>query len=188
MSLAMEEVWGLRGALEGISFAGATDSGVALRVGPGLDRAPMWSRYVDHLRNAAAGRDDLTPLDGVVPLLDALRGHGVRLGLLTGNVREGARIKLGAVGLLDHFDLSLSGFAEDGVERTEIAAAARRRCGDAPLTVVGDTVADIRGARHIGARALAVCWGFEEEAALAAAGPDRLVNGLGPELVPWLLG
>jgi HAD superfamily hydrolase (TIGR01549 family) len=187
MALAMEEVWGLRGALDGISFAGATDSGVALRVGPGRDRAPMWSRYVDHLRKAAAARDDLAPLDGVVPLLDALRERGARLGILTGNVREGARIKLGAIGILDRFDLSISGFAEDGIERTEIAAAARRRCGDMPLTVVGDTVADVRGARHIGARALAVTWGFEERDALAASGPDRLVSGLSPELLPWLL-
>jgi phosphoglycolate phosphatase-like HAD superfamily hydrolase len=188
MARAMEEVWGLRGALDGISFAGATDSGVALRVGPRLDRGPMWSRYVDHLRRATAARGDLAPLEGVVPLLDALRGRGARLGLLTGNVREGAEVKLGAVGILDRFDLSISGFAEDGVERTEIAAAVRRRCGDAMLTVVGDTAADVRGARHIGARALAVAWGFEERDALAAAGPDHLVSGLSPELLPWLLG
>lgn len=187
MALAMEEVWGLRGALDGISFAGATDSGVAARVGPGLDRAPMWARYVDHLRRSAAARDDLVPLDGVVPLLDALCERGARLGLLTGNVREGAVIKLAKVGILDRFDLSISGFAEDGVERTEIASVARRRCGDVPLTVVGDTVADVKGARHIGARALAVTWGFEEGATLAACCPDRLVNGLGPELLPWLL-
>jgi HAD superfamily hydrolase (TIGR01549 family) len=188
MALAMEEVWGLRGALDGISFAGATDSGVALRVGQGRDRAPMWTRYVAHLRSAASQRTDLAPLDGVVPLLDALRGHGVRLGLLTGNVRAGAEIKLRAVGILDRFDFAISGFAEDGVERTEIAAAARGRCGDASLVVVGDTVADIVGARHIGARALAVAWGFEEEATLLAARPDRLVTALGPELLPWLLG
>jgi len=188
MSRAMEEVWGLRGALDGISFAGATDSGVAARVGPGLDRAPMWSRYVDHLRTAAASRGDWAPLEGVIPLLDALRERGARLGILTGNVREGARIKLSAVGILERFDLTISAFAEDGVERTEIAAAARQRCGDAPLTVVGDTVPDIVGARHIGARCLAVAWGFEEAEVLARAAPDRLVNGLGPELLPWLLG
>ncbi len=188
MALAMEEVWGLRGALDGVSFADATDSGVAARVGPGRDRSAMWSRYVAYLREAAAAREDLAPLDGVVPLLDALRARGARLGLLTGNVREGAVIKLAAVGILDRFDLGISGFAEDGVERTEIAATARRRCGDAPLVVVGDTVADILGARHIGARSLAVAWGFEEAPALASARPDRLVSALGPELVPWLLG
>ena len=104
------------------------------------------------------------------------------------NVRPGAEIKLGAVGILDRFDFAISGFAEDGVDRTEIAAVARRRCGDAPLTVVGDTVADILGARHIGARSLAVAWGFEEKERLEAAGPDRLVNALGPELLAWLLG
>lgn len=188
MALAMEEVWGLRGALDGISFAGATDSGVAARVGPGRDRAPMWSRYVEHLRASAAARSDLAPLEGVVPLLDALAAEGARLGLLTGNVRRGAEIKLSAVGILERFDLAISGFAEDGVERTEIAAAARRRCGDAPLVVVGDTAADVLGARHIGARSLAVAWGFEEEATLLAARPDRVVSALGPELLSWLLG
>jgi len=188
MARAMEEVWGLRGALDGISFAGATDSGVAARVGPGLDRAAMWSRYVEHLREAAAARQDLAPLEGVVPLLDELSSRGARLGLLTGNVRPGAEIKLSKVGILDRFDFAISGFAEDGVERRDIAAVARRRCGDAPLTVVGDTVADILGARHIGARSLAVTWGFEEKETLEAAGPDRLVNALGPELLSWLLG
>jgi phosphoglycolate phosphatase-like HAD superfamily hydrolase len=107
---------------------------------------------------------------------------------LTGNLREGAAIKLAAIGIRDRFDFAISGFAEDGVERTEIAAAARERCGGAPLVVVGDTMADILGARHIGARSLAVAWGFEEEAKLLAAGPDRLVSVLGPELLPWLLG
>lgn len=188
MARAMEEVWGLRGALDGISFAGATDSGVAARVGPGRDRAAMWTRYVEHLREAAAARRDVAPLEGVVPLLDALRARGVRLGLLTGNVRAGAEIKLRTVGILDRFDWGISGFAEDGIERTEIAAVARGRCGDAPLTVVGDTVADILGARSIGARSLAVAWGFEEAPVLAAARPDHLVNGLGPELLSWLLG
>jgi phosphoglycolate phosphatase-like HAD superfamily hydrolase len=190
MARAMEEVWGLRGALDGISFAGATDSGVAARVGPGRDREAMWARYVAHLRAAAAARPHVTPLDGVPPLLDELRAHGARLGLLTGNLRAGAEIKLAKVGLADRFDFSISGFAEDGVERTEIAAAARARCGDAPLTVVGDTVADIRGARSIGARALAVAWGFEELGALRAAAPDRLVERLSPDgdLVAWLLG
>jgi phosphoglycolate phosphatase-like HAD superfamily hydrolase len=190
MARAMEEVWGLRGALEGISFAGATDSGVAARVGPGRDRDAMWARYIEHLRAAAAARRHVAPLDGVLALLDALRGEGARLGLLTGNLRAGAEIKLGVAGILDRFDLSISGFAEDGVDRTEIAAAARRRCGEEPLTVVGDTVADIRGARFIGARALAVAWGFEEAHALRAAEPDRLVESLRPDgdLVPWLLG
>jgi phosphoglycolate phosphatase-like HAD superfamily hydrolase len=189
MARAMEEVWGLRGALEGISFAGTTDGWVAARVGPGLDREAMWARYVEHLRAAAAARRPVSPLEGVVPLLDALAAEGARLGLLTGNVRAGAEIKLSAAGILDRFDLSISGFAEDGNERTEIAASARRRCGEIPLTVVGDTVADIRGARHIGARALAVAWGFEEADALRAEEPDRLVPALSPEggLVEWLL-
>jgi len=189
MSRAMEEVWGLEDALDGVSFAGATDSGIAARVGPGLARAPMWARYLELFEEAVAGRTDLVPLRGAAELVGHLRGNGTRLGLLTGNLARSAEIKLRTVGLLDHFDRSVSAFAEDGEAREEIAAAARARCGDGPLTIVGDSVPDIRCARHIGARVLAVATGPTPRADLAAAAPDRLVDDLAdvPDLADWLL-
>ena len=146
MGLAMREVWGLEDALEGVSFAGGTDSEISRRIGDGRPREPMWERYRGHLARLLGG-ESTRPLPGVVDLLDALDARGARLALLTGNMRGGACIKLGAAGLLDRFDLDLSAFAEDGFARTELAEAARRRCGEGDLVVVGDTVADIDCAR-----------------------------------------
>ncbi|MHC4548368.1 MAG: HAD family hydrolase [Planctomycetota bacterium] len=190
MARAMEEVWGLPDPLDGIYFGGATDSGIAERVAPGRGRRAMWERYLVHLRDLTATRDGLAPLAGVVDLLDALQAHGARLALLTGNIRSGAEVKLDAVGLRERFDYRRSAFAEDGEERLAIAAAARRRCGDGPLIVVGDTVADIRCARHIDARVLSVTTGPEPEKDLRAAGPDRLAADLSAtdDLAAWLLG
>jgi phosphoglycolate phosphatase len=189
MKRAMQEEWGLDDPLAGVSFAGATDTGVAERIAPGRETRPMWARYVRHLESALGEHGEIEPLPGVVALLDALAAAGARLGILTGNIRPGAERKLRCAGLLDRFDLSLSAFAEDGIRREEIAAAARRRCGDGPVTVVGDTSADVVCARHIGARVLCVATGPQPRELVAAAGPDLLVDDLSETdaLVSWLL-
>ncbi|MGQ0614380.1 MAG: HAD family hydrolase [Planctomycetaceae bacterium] len=190
MQQAMEEVWGIPRALEGISFAGSTDGLVAREVGGARPREAMWARYLDNLERMVGAMAAPDPHAGCAALLDELGRRGARLGLLTGNLRGGAIIKLRAVGLLEHFDLAISGFAEDGDPRDEVAAAARRRCDGAPVVVVGDTVADVTCARHIGARVLAVLTGVHGEAELSAAGPDLIVNDLTATeaLAAWLLG
>jgi phosphoglycolate phosphatase len=87
------------------------------------------------------------------------------LGLLTGNIRLGAEIKLRHFNLWDVFQTG--GFANDHEDRDQIAAVARQRgsrilgeelAGDKVL-VIGDTPLDIRCARAIGAKALAVATG-----------------------------
>lgn len=189
MERAMEEVWRIPRALERVSFAGTTDGLVARQVGGARPRAALWARYLEHLERMVAELDAPAPHDGVAALLDELARRGARLGLLTGNLRPGAVIKLRAAGLLGSFDFAVSAFAEDGDLREEVAAAARRRCDGAPVAVVGDTAADVACARHIGARALAVLTGAHEEAELAAAGPDLLVKDLTATraLADWLL-
>ena len=93
------------------------------------------------------------------------------LGLLTGNIRLGAEIKLRHLGLWETFETGA--FADDHEDRAQIAAVAQRRgsrllgedlAGEQVL-VIGDTPLDIRCARAIGARVLAVATGgatFEE--------------------------
>ncbi|MEN9678673.1 MAG: hypothetical protein RIS76_4569 [Verrucomicrobiota bacterium] len=89
------------------------------------------------------------------------------LGLLTGNIRLGAALKLTAHGLADVF--ALGAFGDDHLDRNELARIALAR-GSAylgqPLSgnevvVIGDTRADIECARAIGARCVAVATGGE---------------------------
>src|SRR3981189_3449185 len=87
------------------------------------------------------------------------------MGLLTGNIRLGAEIKLRHLGLWDSFTTGV--FADDSEHRNEIAAIARRRGShilqerlrDDEVAVIGDTPLDIRCGRAIGAKVLAVATG-----------------------------
>lgn len=106
------------------------------------------------------------------------------LGLLTGNIRLGAEIKL------RHFDLwkvfATGAFADDHEERDGIAAIARERgcellrenLRDDQVLVIGDTPLDIRCARAIHARVLAVATGGASLEELRQRSPDLAVADL----------
>lgn len=106
------------------------------------------------------------------------------IGLLTGNFRLGAEIKLRHFGLWDEFEIGA--FAEDGEDRNHIAQAALARGQRAlggnlkgnEVLVVGDTPHDIECGRYIGARVLAVCTGGATYEKLASCNPDWVVENL----------
>ncbi len=123
---------------------------------------------------------------GVLGFYGALarRAEPPLFGLLTGNIRRGAQIKLERFGLWDKF--AFGGFADDHEERDQIAAVARRRgreqlggaLEDGEVLVIGDTPLDIRCARAIGAKALAVATGSFSVPQLEAHHPDWAVEDL----------
>jgi phosphoglycolate phosphatase len=106
------------------------------------------------------------------------------IGLLTGNIRLGAQIKLSHYGLWDHFQLGA--FGDDHEDRNQLAVIALERGSrflNNPLTgddvlVVGDTPKDIACGRAIKARVLAVATGGSAYAELARHQPDWLVGAL----------
>ena len=86
--------------------------------------------------------------------LRKLTESGMRLGLLTGNLREIAKAKLDLMGVASQFDLSVSAYGSDAEERNELVPIARERAGAAGrpwarerTVVVGDTPEDIAAAR-----------------------------------------
>ena len=105
-------------------------------------------------------------------------------GLLTGNLRRGAQIKLQRFQLWDQF--SIGGFGDDHEDRDQIAAVARRRGSErlgrplegGEVLVIGDTPLDIRCARAIGAKVLAVATGSFSVAQLQQHHPDWAVENL----------
>jgi phosphoglycolate phosphatase len=88
------------------------------------------------------------------------------LGLLTGNVEPGARLKLASVGL-DFDQFRVNAFGSDSEVRAELPAIAHKRMVDVfgltlrgtDVVVIGDTPADIACGRSLGARAIAVATG-----------------------------
>jgi len=105
-------------------------------------------------------------------------------GLLTGNIRRGAQIKLQRFGMWDQF--SFGAFADDHEDRNQIAAIALQRGSERlgrPLRgeevlVIGDTPLDIRCARAIGAKMLAVATGRFTVPQLEEHHPDWAVEDL----------
>jgi phosphoglycolate phosphatase-like HAD superfamily hydrolase len=138
-------------------------------------------------------------LPGVEALLGRLHAEGRLVGLCTGNIARGARIKLGRGGLHRWFGWDAgapNGFAEDGEARHRIVAAVLRRAAArlgalAPheAVVVGDTPRDVESALACGVPVLAVTTGRFGAAELRASGADAVVATLAdPAALEFLLG
>jgi phosphoglycolate phosphatase-like HAD superfamily hydrolase len=172
----------------GISFAGRTDRAITrdLFAKHGIEESPEnWQRflraYLGHLPICLAERHGAV-LPGIEALLAALSTRSdIVLGLLTGNVREGARHKLERYQLAHHFPFG--GFGDHHWERNDVAREAyteahRRLEGRVDLNrvwVIGDTPNDVACGRSIGARVIAVATGGHSLDELAAARPDCLL-------------
>jgi phosphoglycolate phosphatase-like HAD superfamily hydrolase len=137
----------------------------------------MLASYLEILRETCAAATNFRVHAGVEAALEAAaRCAAVAVGLGTGNVAEGARLKLDRVGLARHF--GFGGYGDDSPDRaTLLAVGARRgaeRVGaaleDCRVVVIGDTPRDIAAARAMGAECAAVATGsypLEELRALA---------------------
>lgn len=136
-------------------------------------------RYLTHLEVVVADRPDrVRPCTGVGELLDALEARpDVVLGLLTGNVLPGARVKLGAAGIaFERF--RFGAYGSDSAHRPDLPPIAAERAsgvfGRTPhgeeVVIIGDTPADVACGAGINARAVAVATGSYSVADLEATG------------------
>jgi len=205
--VALEEAllaeFGLNGIQHHVPYAGRTDVAIGrdLLKAHGIDPTEarlkqLQESYLQRLPEAL-NRLKGKILPGVVSLLDALRAveQPVLIGLLTGNIRRGASVKLGHFGI-DHY-FRFGGFGDGLLERDEVARAAwsEARLHHHPnelaierTWVIGDTPLDISCARHIGAKVLAVSTGHHSKEELAVGKPDLLLSSLeGDDLLANLL-
>jgi phosphoglycolate phosphatase len=196
LDAAMRELHAVEGSTQGLRVAGGTDRGLARellsRGGIAVDNLAidrLLDAYVGHLAQVVEYRP-YKPIGDVAGAVAALMSHGAVVGVATGNVRRGARIKLTSAGLGATFDLSLGGFGCDAEPRADILRAALERCGGAravEVIVVGDTERDVLAGRAVGARVVGVATDAAARAELEAAGADAIVAECGAELVARVL-
>lgn len=126
-------------------------------------------------------------LPGTHELLAALRERpAVVQSLITGNLGPVARHKLAAFGLDEHVELDIGGYGQLSEQRSDLVAAAVRNAeakhrvafAADSVYVVGDTPADIEGARAHGAVAVGVATGRNSAAELREAGADLVFDDL----------
>jgi phosphoglycolate phosphatase-like HAD superfamily hydrolase len=145
----------------------------------------FFERYIFWLDQIVA-QSDGGPCRGAPEFLNSLRAlsNPPMLGLLTGNIRLGAEIKLRRYNLWDAFETGA--FADDSEDRNQIAVVARergnrvlgRKLRGEEIIVVGDTPHDIRCGRAIGAKVLAVATGGAALHELKQHQPDWVVEDL----------
>lgn len=138
------------------------------------------ARYVELLEyEVAHGCVELLP--GIKELVTALAAdRRVVLGLLTGNVETGARIKLAPTGIYPLF--KVAAFGSDSPSRPDLPAIAVSRAEELTglrfagkeIVVIGDTPADIECGASLGVKAVAVATGRHSVEELAAHAPDHV--------------
>jgi len=185
-SRVSEHLYGRPGGTASLRFHGATDTGLVRDFLQAHGVADTWQErqrfltaylfWLDHQLSQHAG--EVCP--GVRDFLAGLRrlDQPPLIGLLTGNIRLGAELKLRAHQLWEGF--RVGGFGDDHEDRAEIARAARRRgvrdlghsLRNDEVLVIGDTPADVACGRAIGARCLAVATGGIDLPTLQSCAPD----------------
>jgi phosphoglycolate phosphatase-like HAD superfamily hydrolase len=174
------------------SFAGMTDRLIARQglVAAGLEVTEaaideVLDTYVEILPELVAEAEGYKIYAGVLELLEELSGRkDSAIGLGTGNIERGARIKLARGGLNDHF--GFGGFGCDAEDRAELIGVGARRGaeklglpeGKCRVVVIGDTPRDVAAAQAIGADCLAVATAGSTVDTLRACGPTHCVKTL----------
>ena len=190
MEAALASAFAVPADTAGVPFTGRTDRAIGrdLFQHHGIEpSAANWDRflgdYLGHLPGCLT-RHTGCVLPGIAGLVALLAARpDVLLGLLTGNIRAGARLKLAHFELFHFF--RCGGFGDQHFDRDDVArdalADVRRHhpaVDPARVWVIGDTPLDVQCARAIGARAAAVATGWHSAAELAAAGADLALQDL----------
>ena len=191
---ALTEVYGTTGPLEAFDFRGRTDPQIAFglmraaglpddTIRAGLDAC--FAAYVRELDTVIGDGSRVQIMPGIPEVLRLLSERDDALvGLLTGNIEPGARVKLRPTGLWPLF--RVGAFGSDDAERRRLPAIACARARtltgrDFPferVTIIGDTPLDVDCARACGARAVAVATGFYPYEALEDCRPDLIFKDL----------
>ncbi|MFH1725679.1 MAG: HAD family hydrolase [Elusimicrobiota bacterium] len=195
LNRAVQNVFGVRRDCGAASLAGKTDlrnfeEAIRAAVGRRPRRAEIDRVHREYVRvlprhvrvSLRAKKYRLTP--GIRGLLRRLsREKDVFLGLGTGNIEQGARIKLAPSGLGDYF--LFGGFGSDSYHRPAVLRKAvqrarrhleGRKVSPGDVYVIGDTPLDVAAGKKAGYRTIAVGTGFGTWRELVRSRPDHLAK------------
>ena len=191
---ALRATYGTAGDIDGYDFRGKTDPRIVVDLmrGAGIAddviearMASCFDAYTVELERQIGDGSRVIVLPGVAEVVRALSTRDDALvGLLTGNIEAGARVKLRSTGLFPLF--RVGAYGSDSMDRRRLPAIACERARALAdrefsfdrVTIIGDTPLDVDCARACGAVAVAVATGFHPHAELAACAPDLLFTDL----------
>ncbi len=183
---AVDELLGAKDAMAGIDNSARSDQDVfreALAKN-GINYSDrLWQRflklYESKLKHFAD--DDIWRQNvDAVPFIKKLAHSNHALSLITGELKVGAQYKLQRVGVWQHFPNG--GFGDDALTRYQIAETALQRARthyDAhfdEVYIIGDTLLDIKTARHIGAKIISITTGSNTRDELMTLRPNYIID------------
>lgn len=195
-AIALREVYRFDSSLATYDFSGKTDPQITHMIlgdagfsGDEVDKGlpQLWDVYVGELRERI-NHDAVTVMPHIEELLEVLASHEhVMLGLLTGNVERGARIKLSPHDLNRYFPFGA--FGSDHADREELPPIAVARASEIDghlfrgedVVIIGDSIYDIRCGVPHGATTIAVSTGRTPAEKLQAENPHHYFPTLKPD-------
>jgi phosphoglycolate phosphatase-like HAD superfamily hydrolase len=187
LRLALKREFAIEDAFAWLDYFGRTDGWIArtiLEKHLGVATPEDIQRFLDAYLRALA--DEMhNPHARILPGIAAIvakvaRSEDIAQGLLTGNLRPGAAIKLSHLGLWSPFPFG--SFADDSERRDELGPVALRRANlhhgvdfvPDNVFVIGDTPHDIACGKVIGARTVAVATGRNSSERLRSHAPTAV--------------
>ncbi len=183
---AVNELLSIENSLEGVNTSARSDVDVLMEIleKRGLEYTDkLWNKFMtlymkqlEAYKSTDVWRENSTAVEFVTKLADA----GYPLALITGELSIGAKYKLTKLGVWQYFPTG--GFGEDGLKRFEIADKAVdnsiKHFGHEfeNIFLIGDTILDIKTARHLGAKVISITTGSNTREELAECNPDYLID------------
>lgn len=201
---AVEAMTGHKDACASIQLQGATDkTNFVNAFAAGAGRKPT-KRELDELTKKYVGRlpqevlasvkaKTYLKVKGVEKFLDRLAGRSdVLVGLGTGNLKDGAFIKLGPSGLMNRF--AFGGYGCDSHHRSAVLKKAVQRAArvagsaikEREVFVIGDTHRDVEAAKEAGYHSGVVLDGFGDKALIMRSNPELMAKDFS-NMKPWLI-
>jgi phosphoglycolate phosphatase-like HAD superfamily hydrolase len=194
LNRAFQKLYAVENAMEGILPHGKTDPGIireilhshpvpSLTDGFPTSMTAIMESYLEFLDSEIDSTSSYKILPGIEGILNSLSSRSdIAIGLATGNVEAGARIKLERGNLNRYFPFG--GFGSDSENRTELVrqgaerASAYMECRPTPddVFVIGDTPRDIVAGREAGFLTVGVATGKYSKAELQESGATVAIS------------
>jgi phosphoglycolate phosphatase-like HAD superfamily hydrolase len=172
--------------MNGVDTSARSDKDVFMEV---LDKynqiftEKLWLEFMDIYLNqleAFKNTDIWRENADVLGFLQKLSSTKHKLSLITGELSIGAKYKLEKIDVWKYFPTG--GFGEDGLKRFDIAEAALNKAKLAysddydEIYIIGDTILDIKTARHLGAKVISITTGSNTREELLSEKPDYIID------------
>lgn len=183
---AVNEVLEIENAMEGVDTSARSDKDVFMEI---IEKKniqfseELWKKFliIYEKKLEEFKSSDVWRLNADADsYIKKLYNKGYNLSLITGELRLGAKYKLEKIGVWKYF--KTGGFGEDGLKRFEIADSALSKAKKlynkefTKIYIIGDTILDIKTARHLNGKAISITTGSNTEQELREHNPDWIIN------------